>query len=265
MTTPKHARTDQENQTGRQEQRKEETMNEVTTRNEDAKARLRARNANGKTKLGTFDTTAQARLRAWLDTPKRTLTSGIGNGQDTCSMGAINLALAHRITAKVPDCMSQVIGEWIVIVQDQMPHAMRNSTHWRTMLPLAAATGRTRETQRKAVLLQWLFDTVLPVAHEAAEAQGFGKAWKKLCEQRTVEAAREVHEATRHSWAQTIATYIGRCTEGSNANYECAQAACVIEVLMQVQAGFGKTAAKRTKERIWETFDPCTTLQKLIR
>jgi len=55
------------------------------------------------------------------------LPSGLGDEEAACSIAAINLALSGKLTDEIPDCMSEVIGKWIIRIQDSMPDDMRNS------------------------------------------------------------------------------------------------------------------------------------------
>ena len=74
----------------------------------------------------------------------RHIPSGLGTAEEACSIAAINLALTGELTDHIPDCMSLVIGKWIIVVQDAVPDELRNSAEWRRLLPLAAGTGRAR-------------------------------------------------------------------------------------------------------------------------
>jgi hypothetical protein len=71
-----------------------------------------------------------------------TLPSGLGTEESACSIAAINLALTGELTDDIPDCMSEVIGRWIIPTQDAMPAELRNSPRWKSLLPLAAGTGQ---------------------------------------------------------------------------------------------------------------------------
>lgn len=85
------------------------------------------------------------------------LSSGLGDELTACSIASINLALTGRLTDEIPACMSPVIGKWIIGVQDVMPFAMRNSTEWKRLLPLAAGTGRGSESARLSIILEWMW------------------------------------------------------------------------------------------------------------
>jgi len=85
--------------------------------------------------------------------------------------------------------MSEVIGKWIIRVQDAMPAEMRNSDRWKNLLPLAAGTGREHEQERLQIILNWMWGTVLPSLQPLADKQGFGETWRQMTEERSAEAA----------------------------------------------------------------------------
>ena len=117
------------------------------------------------------------------------LAKGLGTRKRRVRIAAINLALSGELTDRVPECMSLVVGKWIIGVQDAMPDAMRNGSEWKRLLPLAAGTGRGSEPERAAIILEWMWATVLPSVQEIATAGGFGEAWATMCSSRTAEAA----------------------------------------------------------------------------
>ena len=138
---------------------------------------------------------AEARLRAYLST--RLIPVGLGAADAACSMAAINLAIDGRLTGTAPACMSDVIGRWITWAQDSMPAALRNSSEWRDLLPLAAGTGRNLEPDRLNVLLDWLWETVMPRLQRAADDASLRPAWQAMCSQRTAASARAVARAAQ--------------------------------------------------------------------
>ena len=85
---------------------------------------------------------ADARLRDYLASHE--LVAGIGTEESMCSVVAINLALTAGLSDTIPMCMSKVIGQWMIVVQDAMPWEIRNSSGWKCLLPMAAGTGRER-------------------------------------------------------------------------------------------------------------------------
>lgn len=113
------------------------------------------------------------------------LPQGLGTGpHEACSMAAINLALTGELTDDIPDCMSLVIGHWIIYVQDRMPDAVRNSPQWKALLPLAAGTGRACEVNRFKVCMDWMWDA-LAMVQPFANKTGFGKEWSDMIKRRT--------------------------------------------------------------------------------
>ena len=136
------------------------------------------------------------------------IPAGIGTTENACSIAAINLALTGKLADDIPECMSLVIGRWIITTQDAMPASMRNSAEWRALLPLAAGTGRdpAREQARLAVLLGWMWGVVLPRVQPAADAGGYGDAWHRMCVERTKGAAASTSGRLRASSALTVAS-----------------------------------------------------------
>lgn len=102
------------------------------------------------------------------------IPSGVGTKDAACSLATINLALTGQLTDEIPDCMSKVIGRWIVVIQDAMPAAMRNSPEWREALPYAAGTGRDPRDERARLdlILSWMWDAL-------ALVEGQGEAWAR--------------------------------------------------------------------------------------
>ena len=128
-----------------------------------------------------------ARLRDYLASHE--LVAGIGTKESSCSVAAINLALTEKLTDAIPMCMSKVIGEWMIVVQDAMPSEMRNSPGWKRLLPMAAGTGREREEGRLALVMDWMWETVLPDLQSVADQGGFGAEWRTMCMEKSPDAA----------------------------------------------------------------------------
>ena len=122
---------------------------------------------------------ADYRLRMYLATHE--LVAGRGSAEAPCSVAAINIALTGRLTRTVPDCMSAVLGCWVMALQDSMPGEVRNGSAWKGLLPGAAATGRAQEQERLQALLDWVWQAVLPILQGLADQKGFGDEWRTLC------------------------------------------------------------------------------------
>ena len=134
------------------------------------------------------------------------LPRGLGTKEEACSIAAINLALTGELTDAIPDCMSLVIGRWIIRVQDSMPDEMRNSPRWKELLPLAAGTGRDvgLEDKRMRLISEWMWTQVLPRVQPIADRYGFGTQWRVMCTEKTAaaaEAAARAAEAAEAAWA----------------------------------------------------------------
>ena len=138
---------------------------------------------------------ADARLRDYLASHE--LVDGIGTEESACSIAAINLALTAELTDTIPKCMSKVVGQWMMIVQDAMPSEMRNSSGWKRLLPMAAGTGREREEERLALVMDWMWGTVLPDLQSVADQGGFGAEWRTMCVEKSPDAAKAAAEAAR--------------------------------------------------------------------
>jgi hypothetical protein len=194
-----------------------------------------------------------------------TLPSGLGTKESACSIAAINLALTGRLTDKIPACMSKVIGHWIITVQDAMPDSMRNSKAWKSLLPLAAGTGKDRSPARLALIRDWVWTDVLPHIQQVADAGGFGDEWRALCEQRTPAAAVAAGAAAAVDAAEAagVAWAVMEAEELTNAAEAVTKSAVV---LAMTWASGAVVAAKASgdQEKAWRHFDPCGLLQKLV-
>jgi len=177
-----------------------------------------------------------------------TLPRGIGTAENACSIAAINLALTGKLTEKIPSCMSEVIGRWIIRVQDSMPNEMRNSAEWKQLLPLAAGTGRQHEKERLEIILDWMWGTVLPTLQPIADEKGFGEEWRMMLQERTAYAAKAVRAAAYAAYAASAA--YANAADAAYANADSTASAVY--------------AASAASAAIWQQFNPCGLLQKLI-
>ena len=104
------------------------------------------------------------------------LPAGLGTEENACVMAAINIALGNGLVDDVPDCMSLVLGKWLIAIQDRMPAAMRNSAAFKALAPSAAGTGRAHEAERMAIIREHMW-TVAP----ASGAAGGGRGRLRYC------------------------------------------------------------------------------------
>jgi hypothetical protein len=228
--------------------------------------------------MSTITTEQQASIASKLASMH--LPSGLGDEHSACSIAAINLALSGRLTDSIPNCMSEVIGQWIIVVQDAMPGEMRNSARWKSLLPLAAGTGRVNEQERLKIILDWMWGTVLPSLQPLADQQGFGKQWQKMTTERTAESASaaaratwaEAHWVARATWARAAAWAAAQATAQETAAKEAATAARVATAaagaaMEAVEAGAGAAveAVEAVEAGAWANFDPCGLLERLVK
>ena len=188
-----------------------------------------------------------ARLRDYLASHE--LVAGIGTEESACSVAAINLALTEKLTDAIPMCMSKVIGEWMIVVQDAMPSEMRNSPGWKRLLPMAAGTGRAREEGRLALVMDWMWETVLPDLQSVADQGGFGAEWRTMCMEKSPDAA----------WAARAA----RAARATWATGAAARAAGAAGAAWAARASWA-AAARDSGAAAWERYDPVGLLARLV-
>ena len=141
----------------------------------------------------TWSPEAANRLRQYLATTE--LPVGLGTRNAACSIAAINLALTGDLTDEIPACMSKVVGHWVLTLQDGLPDNIRNGNDWKRLLPFAAGTGRAREQERLALILEWLSTTVLPHLQPLADRSGYGGQWRAMCDHHTETTASQAYSA----------------------------------------------------------------------
>ena len=207
----------------------------------------------------------EQKIVEWLaDHP--TLTNGVGTEEAACSVAAWNLALTGTLTDTIPDCASEVIGKWIIAVQDSCPpeHG-RGHPEWLRLLPLAAGTGRAHEAERLAIVMDWMWGTALPSLQPVADKNGFGKQWREMCESRTADAADAARCAARYA-AAADAAYAARCAARCAA-YVTADAAFTANAAKYAKyaaADAAYAAAHAAGRDVWATFAPVEVLRQLI-
>lgn len=227
----------------------------------------------------TLSNEAQQSIRDFLKS--HTLARGIGNKESACSIAAINLALNGRLTDEIPNCMSQIIGNWIIRIQDSMPDEIRNGDEWRNLLPFAAGTGRKSERARLEAILNWYWE-LMPEGQEAADRFGIGVMWSNAIKTRdTSELAKFTGRGYRN--AQQV-----RVMHFTNAMDEAFRAASASEkvwerfdnlsVYMYLQGAWiaggvisiielscvGKYPKGEIEAKFWKKVDPVGMLKKLI-
>lgn len=218
-------------------------------------------------------------LEAYLATHE--LPKGLGSRESACSIAAINLAITGELTDNIPDCMSLTLGRVIICLQDAMPSEMRNSVRYKSLLPLAAGTGRKFEKQRSAVVLDWMWTAVLPQLQDAADKSGFGEPWRLMCKEKTKAAAVAANVAAARVFADADAARVfadaaavadaaaaGWVAQAADADidYAAAHAAhsTVAAVALAALAYVDDTVAVAARKAFWTKVDPVGLIERMI-
>jgi hypothetical protein len=240
--------------------------------------------------MSTITQEQQEAIAAYLK--DRHIPVGLGTKEAACSIAAINLVLTRKLTDTIPECMSAVVGRWVLRIQDAMPDAMRNSTDWRSLLPLAAGTGRELESERLNIILDWMWGTVLPQLQPVADAHGYGDKWGTMVTDRTANvaylayAAAKATDAAYLAYAATAdaatadaaylayaaakaakaadaaanAAYAAKAAYAANAAYAAGYVTCASDAAAATAA----VAADVASATFWVAVDPPALLQRLI-
>jgi hypothetical protein len=182
------------------------------------------------------------------------LSSGLGTKRSPCSIAAINLFLTGELTDKIPDCMSLVIGKWIIIVQDEMPDEIRNSKEWKVLLLSAVGTGRGKEQERAKIALDWMWNELLPLIQPIANENGFGDEWRQMLLEKNGDAG----------FAAQVAA--GNITLAASAAYHAAAADAAVHATAYSNVAYHVANAtdRVANYAAWLKINPVGLLRKLI-
>lgn len=198
-----------------------------------------------------------------------TLAVGLGTKKHACSIAAINLAMTGTLTDTVPECMSLVIGRWIISVQDRMPAKIRDSAAWRELLVLSAGTGQEHEAERMVLVFDWMWGA-LALVQPLADVMGYGVAWATMLSERTTTlaaaaaaAAYEASSAYTYKSANAAAyadAYISAHTASSAETAAHTAAHLAAHLAAYISAYKSASASADT----WTTIDPVGLLRRLV-
>jgi hypothetical protein len=217
------------------------------------------------------------------------LAAGLGTEDEPCSVAAINLALTGELSEDIPGCMSEVIGRWIIRIQDAMPADLRNSAEWRALLPLAAGTGRDPATEeaRLELIGDWMW-SALALAQPTADRFGFGVEWEAMCATRTIaaadaaaaraDAAADAAYARAYAYADAAdaAAYAADAADAADAAayaaaraadaaaYAAAAYAAAARAYAYADAAAARAYAGALDGGSWEPIDPARLLARLV-
>jgi hypothetical protein len=91
-----------------------------------------------------------------------TLVAGLGSSRmdprKTCTIGAINLALTGLRRDDPLPCMSPSLTNFVIVLQDRMSNAARNSAEWKAIIPLLLDTRNQEDEIKKRIntFCSWL-------------------------------------------------------------------------------------------------------------
>jgi hypothetical protein len=223
-----------------------------------------------KKQMQTITSTKKRKIVSYLE--NHHIPAGLGTEEEACSIAAINLALSGKLTDEIPECMSAVIGHWIVVLQDAMPDEMRNSKEWKELLPFAAGTGREKEAERLAILRDHLWETVLPALQSMADAKKVGTEWQEMCKHRAW-VTDVKHKLYKADWWELDAALCTLTELVLTPMPEATQAREIAKITLSIARIFdGKVTSRfvndsppsENEKRVWDTFDPCALLRKLL-
>lgn len=226
----------------------------------------------------TLSSEAQQSIRDFLK--GYTLSRGVGNKKSACSIAAINLALDGRLTDTIPNCMSQVVGNWIIRVQDAMPDEIRNGDEWRNLLPFAAGTGRKSERARLEAILNGYWD-LMPEGQEAADRFGIGIMWSNAVKTRDTTELRKFTASGFWNIRQIERNFQKAMDEAGNvasasdqvwerfdnqSNYMYLLGAWIAGGVISIVdlSCIGMNPKDEIREMLWKKIDPVGLLAKLI-
>lgn len=170
------------------------------------------------------------------------ISKGVGTYESACSIASINLALTGKLADNIPDCMSPIIGHWIISVQDQVSHAMRNTVEWRALLPFAAGTGRNpeKEIERVRILRAWFHEN-MHIANDVLDAHGLGEKWKAAQENFDTVQLNAVLNEARYKLKDLKDVYAGHGGFFMRADVQ------VMEAVIRAIAGILSTFVERSR------------------
>lgn len=216
--------------------------------------------------ITAWDETADARLRKHLS--ENALGIGYSNPREACSVAAINLALGRQLDDKIPDCMSEITGQWLMHVQDAMPKEMRNSAAWKDLLPAAAATGRDHEQSRLKIITDWLYETVLPAARDAMgdcpDADGVGQIIKERKYNPTSLVGIHANRSAVKHLAMQVSTMqleLKLHADGKREHITLAPLSAALAAGWAAKVTGHENPEKKT---LWDAFDPVGLLARLV-
>jgi len=215
----------------------------------------------------------RAALAAALNSPDLTLVSGLGNADggpasgERCTIAEINLVLTGKLSDDPHPCISEVIRQWVIRVQDRMPDSIRNSSAWRGASVGIAGSASTPgvEQARRQMVMDWMWERLADEAVLEAVPAGCRVAWDRMLSERTYKASSEARRQLRAAdAAYAAAAYAAADAAYADAAYAAADAAYAAAYAAAASAAAAAAAAADAAQAFWERSDPAALLTRLI-
>lgn len=142
----------------------------------------------------------QQKVKDFLDSHPH-LSKGVVNEEEMCTIAVVNMALTGRLTAGLHPCVSHIIHKWVIVTQDSMPDAIRDSGAWRESIPLIAGSAASEEIERARLkrIIAWMWDSLADKAVLAAVPEDARQAWGRMLVERTPAAAYAASNAVAYA------------------------------------------------------------------
>lgn len=91
--------------------------------------------------------------------------------------------------------MSIVIGNFVNRIQKAIPDQLRNSKAWKIALSNAIKTGHDKEKERLDLILDWMWNVVLPQLNQVAIQGGYENEWQHMLREKSSTTAADASRA----------------------------------------------------------------------
>ena len=164
----------------------------------------------------------------------------------------------------LPAGASEILSRWVIRIEEDLPTEMRTSERWTSAKDRITDRGRAPqdEAARLSLIMNWMWNSVLPLCQEAADQTGYGDLWRRMCQQKTKHSAEDTSFQIRTS---------------TSTNTKAAASAASSAALTVADRDRGKAAERAAAvprdtlvaaidfhPDIWEQMDPIGLLESLI-
>lgn len=181
--------------------------------------------------------TKKQKVKRFLKTVPQ-ISRGRGTKDEMSSFAAINLALRGKLSVAPIKCASLVAWYWGSAIQDVMPHFVRNSDEWRSVLCLVPGTGRdvAEEHQRLEIVMDWMWTIVLPQVRDIAKELCYASEWNHMLRKRSTFSAVDAAERAAKRAANKCAHYSYGTGGYQRASARRVAAGCLVDAVKAADA-----------------------------